>query len=72
MRLFELDYLRDPEVIVLKILQDWLDKKGVPVTWKSLIEVLRHIELKELADQIEQASHQKEMETQLPFGAPGE
>ena len=65
MRLLE---LRHPERIVLKILQDWLDKKGVPVTWKSLIEVLRHIELKELADEIEQASHQKEMETQLPFG----
>ena len=69
---FEQECLRDLEMIVWKILQDWLDEKGVPVTWKSLIEVLRHIEHKKLADQIEQASQQKEMETQLPFGAPGE
>ena len=64
--------LRDIKMIVWKILKNWLDKEGVPVTWKSLIEVLRHVEHKELADQIEQASQQKEMETQLPFGAPGE
>ena len=71
-RSLESECLRDSKRIVVKILEGWLKGEGVPVTWKSLIEVLRHIKLSVLADQIEQASQQKEMETQLPFGAPGE
>ena len=72
MRSLESECQGKPEKIVVKILKDWLNKKGVPVTWKSLIEVLRHIEHSVLAKQIEQAKQQKQMETQLPFGAPGE
>ena len=43
------------EDIMLKILQEWLKGKGLPATWKSLIQTLREINLSTLADQIETA-----------------
>ena len=42
-----------PERIVLRILQEWLEGKGLPVTWMSLIQTLRDTDLLVLADQIE-------------------
>ena len=42
-----------PERIVRKILQEWLEEKGLPVTWESLIQTLRDADLSNLADQIE-------------------
>ena len=42
-----------PERIVQKISQEWLEGKGLPVTWKSLIQTLRDTDLQALADQIE-------------------
>ena len=42
-----------PERITLKILQEWLEGKGLPVTWNTLIETLRNTKLNELADKIE-------------------
>ena len=42
-----------PERIVLKILQEWLEGKGLPVTWESLIQTLRDTDLSVLADQIQ-------------------
>ena len=41
------------ERIVLRILQEWLEGKGLPVTWKSLIQTLRDTDLSVLAEQIE-------------------
>ena len=40
------------ERIVRKILQEWLEGKGLPVTWESLIQTLRDIDLSTLAEQI--------------------
>ena len=42
-----------PERIVLRILQEWLEGKGLPVTWESLIQTLRDTDLSVLAEQIE-------------------
>ena len=41
------------ERIVLRILQEWLEGKGLPVTWESLIQTLRDTDLSVLAEQIE-------------------
>ena len=42
-----------PERITRKILQEWLEGKGIPLTWESLIKTLRDTGLSILADQIE-------------------
>ena len=41
------------EEIVQRILQEWLEGKGLPVTWESLIQTLRDINLSVLADKLE-------------------
>ena len=46
-----------PEKICRKILQEWLEGKGLPVTWETLIQTLRNTELSTLADQIQQATN---------------
>ena len=47
-------HLNDAERINTEILQEWLTEKGKqPVTWTTLIEVLRDIELTALAGEIE-------------------
>ena len=38
---------------MLRILQEWLRGKGMPVTWESLVQTLRDIDLAVLADQIQ-------------------
>ena len=43
----------DAEVVMLRILQEWLEGKGLPVTWESLVQVLRDTGLSVLADQIQ-------------------
>ena len=49
----EYEYQRNVERINTKILQEWLDGKGKqPVSWATLIGVLRDIELSTLADAI--------------------
>ena len=45
--------LRNPEKITRKILQEWIEGKGLPVTWESLIQTLRDAGLSVLADQIQ-------------------
>ena len=45
--------LGNPEDVMLRILQEWLEGKGLPVTWESLIKTLRNIDLSVLADQIQ-------------------
>ena len=46
-------HLNDPERINIEILQEWLAGKGKqPVTWSTLVEVLRDIGLSILADDI--------------------
>ena len=47
-------HLNDAERINTEILKEWLTGRGKqPVTWATLIEVLRDIELSILADEIE-------------------
>ena len=46
----------DTGVIVLEVLARWLQGIGLPVTWRSLIEVLRKCELYDLAAEIEHSS----------------
>ena len=41
------------EKITRKILQEWLEGKGLPVMWESLVQTLRNIDLSVLADQIQ-------------------
>ena len=38
---------------MLRILQEWLEGKGLPVTWESLVQVLRDTGLSVLADLIQ-------------------
>ena len=49
----EKDCLGMPENINMKILQDWLQGKGLPVTWETLLDTLRACDLNDLADQIQ-------------------
>ena len=45
-------YCRDGKRICCKILQEWLEGKGLqPVTWETLIKTLRDTGLSSLADQ---------------------
>ena len=39
--------------IIVKILQEWIEGKGLPVTWETLVQTLRDIDLSVLADQIQ-------------------
>ena len=49
-------HLNDAERINTEILQEWLTGRGKqPVTWVTLVEVLRDIEFSTLADEIEAA-----------------
>ena len=41
-----------PERITRKILQEWMEGKGLPLTWESLVQTLRDTGLSTLADQI--------------------
>ena len=43
------------EDIMLRILKEWLAGKGLPVSWDTLIQTLRDINLSTLADKIETA-----------------
>ena len=52
MRSFKQASLGDPEDVVLRVLQEWLEGKGLPVTWESLIQTLRDTDLSVLADKI--------------------
>ena len=43
----------DPEQITMNVLQEWIAGRGkLPVSWDTLIEVLRDIDLGTLADDI--------------------
>ena len=45
--------LGNPEDVMLRILQEWLEGKGLPVTWESLVQTLRDTNLSTLADEIQ-------------------
>ena len=49
----EKDCLGKPEKINTEILQSWLQGKGLPVTWETLLDTLRACSLNELAHQIQ-------------------
>ena len=47
-------HMNDTNEINIEIIEEWVSGKGKhPVTWKTLTEVLRDIELSTLADEIE-------------------
>ena len=49
-------YCRDGERICRKILQEWLEGKGLePVTWETLVQTLRNTKLFTLADSVKAA-----------------
>ena len=53
-RNMEHKHQRDAEQINTEILQEWVSGKGrLPVSWATLTEVLRDVELSELASDIE-------------------
>jgi len=53
-RSFECKYRGDSEQISTEILEQWINGKGKqPVTWGTLVEVLRDVELTTLAGDIE-------------------
>ena len=52
-RSFKKEYHGDVEDIILRILEEWLEGKGLPVTWQSLVKTLRDTELTALAEEIE-------------------
>ena len=43
---------RDAELINLKILQKWINGMGQPVSWDTLIQVLKDIQLIELSREL--------------------
>ena len=47
------------ERITRKILQEWLEGKGIAVTWESLVQTLRDTELTALAEEIEKKLHKQ-------------
>lgn len=53
----EYECQKNAEKINLKILKKWINGSGLPVTWDTLIEVLRDIELHDLADKIVRHRH---------------
>jgi len=49
-----LKHRNDIHEINIEIIEEWVAGKGKhPVTWKTLVEVLRYIELRTLAEEIE-------------------
>ncbi|CAI8020132.1 hypothetical protein GBAR_LOCUS12047, partial [Geodia barretti] len=48
----------DPEEMAMEVLREWLQGKGVEVSWESLIATLRKSKLKLMADQIQIALDQ--------------
>ena len=42
----------EPERITRKILQEWMEGKGLPLTWESLVQTLRDTGLSTLADNV--------------------
>ena len=47
------DYRGRSHIIILKILLEWIEGKGLPVTWESLVQALRVTGLSVLANQIQ-------------------
>ena len=45
--------LGDPEDVMLRVLHEWIEGKGLPVTWESLFQTLRDADLSTLADKIQ-------------------
>ena len=53
-RNMEYKHRGDPEQINVEILEEWVSGRGrLPVSWATLTEVLRDVELSELASDIE-------------------
>ena len=62
----ELEYRQNAERINTEILREWVTGRGKkPVTWKTLIIVLRDIELSTLASEIEVVKLKQTMSTIL-------
>ena len=54
-RAFTKQHQQDAEDVMLRILGDWLEGKGLkPVSWETLVTTLRDTGLSALADEIQQ------------------
>ena len=51
-RAFKKECQGDAEDVMLRILQEWLEGRGVPVTWQSLVDTLRKTKLNTFADKV--------------------
>ena len=52
-RNMEMKHMKNPEQINMEVLQEWVEGGGKqPVTWDTLIDVLRDTELTRLASEI--------------------
>ena len=62
----ELEYRQNVKRINTEILREWVSGRGKkPVTWETLTEVLRHIELCALASEIEEVKLKPTLSTKL-------
>ena len=65
-RIMELKYNQDAERINKEILQEWATGRGKkPVSWQTLTEVLRDIELCALASEIEAVKSKSAISSKL-------
>ena len=55
MAAFKKEYQGDAEDVMLRILREWLEGKGLPVSWETLVKTLRDTGLPVLADTIQTA-----------------
>ena len=53
LRSFKKECQGDAEDVMLRILEEWLEGKGLPVMWESLVQILRATGLSVLAGQIQ-------------------
>ena len=59
-------HLRDAEQINMEILEEWVSGRGrQPISWATLTEVLRDVELSELASEIEAVKLQTNSESNV-------
>ena len=57
MSIIEKDHKSDTLGIVRETVRLWLNGEGVPVSWESLVSVLRNIKLGRVADVISKTRH---------------
>ena len=52
MKSIEHECAQKPETIVKTVLSHWLQGKGLPVKWETLVQTLRDVDLNVLAEKV--------------------